>query len=209
MSDNQSPARSNNPGPATPPGNAPHAGFRDAQPLGTGGAATTGPTLTGWPRDLGWSEFSDRNSRPAGESEDAQISVQLQGREITVVREKGRFRLGDSELPMAIDAADSWVVKDKKSATLLAHEQGHYDIAGLCYRDMVNELRRLREKSPARLGRAVTRVMDKHDKRGDELSDLYDSKSETDHGLNQKRQQAWEVQISACKTSGMPMTNPD
>ena len=209
MGDIQSPARSNNPGPATPPGNAPYAGFRDAQPLGTGGAGTTGPTLTGWPRDLGWSEFSDRNSRPAGESEDAQVSVQLQGSEVTVVRENGRFRLGDSELPMAVDKADSWVVKDKKSAALLAHEQGHYDIAGLCYRDMVNALRKLREKSPARLGRAVKRVMDKHDTRGDDLSDLYDSKAETDHGQNQKRQAAWETQIGACKTSGMPMTKPN
>ena len=208
MSDNPSPARSNNPAPATPPGNSPRAGFRSAQPLGTG-TTTTGPSLTGWPLAIGWSEFTDRASRPTGESEDAQISVQLEGQEVKVVREKGRFRLGDSELPMVIDATGSWVVKDKKSAALLAHEQGHFDIAGLCYRDMVVELRKLREKSPARLGRATKRVMDKHDKRGDGLSDLYDSKDETNHGLNKKRQEAWDAQISACKASGKPLTRPD
>ena len=173
------------------------------------GTSTIGPTLTGWPQAIGWSEFTDRANRPPGESEDAQISVQLKGGDVKVVREKGRFRLGDSAFPVVIDTADSWVVKDKKSAALLAHEQGHFDIAGLCYRDMVAELRKLREKSPARLGRATKRVMDKHDKRGDGLSELYDSKGETNHGLNLKRQQVWEAQISACKASGMPMTKPD
>ena len=208
MSDNPFPAGSNNHAPATPPGNSPRAGFRGAQPLGAG-TATTGPTLTGWPRAISWSEFTERSSRPSGESEDAQISVQLQGGDVKVIRERGRFRLGDSDFPMVVDTFASWVVKDKKSAALLAHEQGHFDIAGLCYRDMMTELRKLREKSPARLGRATKRIMDKHDKRGDALSDLYDSKTESNHGLNQKRQQAWEAQIRASKASGKPMTRPD
>lgn len=207
MCENQSPARSNSPAPAAPPGNSPRAGFRNAQPLCAGGS-TTGPTPTGWPRNLGWSEFTAVSSRPRVESKDAHVSVQVDAGDVSVVKGNGRFKLGDGEFSVVTNPVDSWVVKDKKSASLLAHEQGHYDIAVLCYRDMMAESRKSREKSEVRLWCAAIRVMDKHDRRAHKLSALYDLKADTGHGLHKKGQQAWESQIIACKASGMPMTKP-
>jgi hypothetical protein len=76
MSDGQSPALSNSPILDSPSRSPPYAGFRSAQPEGLS-TSTGGPSLSGWPRKIAWSEFREVGNRPDGESEDAQISVEL------------------------------------------------------------------------------------------------------------------------------------
>ena len=95
-----------------------------------------------------------------------------------------------------------------KSSALLAHEQGHYDIVGLYYRDLITELQRLRISSQCELAREVSRIMGQYDQLADTLSDEYDSSQETDHGRNFGRQQAWETQIQNCMQSGTRLTAP-
>jgi hypothetical protein len=110
------------------------------------------------------------------------------------------------EFNAVVNASESWVVVSEKTEQLLIHEQGHFDIAGLCYRDLVAEARGLRERSRNRLVREVRRVMSEHDQRADSLSEEYDV--DTEHGGNQTNQQAWLEQIAASSESGMPLTAP-
>ncbi|MCU7920864.1 MAG: DUF922 domain-containing protein [Candidatus Thiodiazotropha sp. (ex Dulcina madagascariensis)] len=127
---------------------------------------------------------------------------------LVYVQEGGEFRLGEVEFSMVLNAAGSWVVVSAKTTTLLAHEQGHFDIVGLCYRDLVAEIRTLRDRSRRRLILAVRRVMREHDQRAETLTREYDSQQQTNHGRDSVRQQAWESQIQACRQSGAPLTVP-
>ncbi|MDD5267994.1 MAG: DUF922 domain-containing protein [Methylococcales bacterium] len=170
--------------------------------------SATSPTLSGWPRQIVWREFRDLGSRPSGISEDAQVAVELRPSRISVERENGQFKLGNVTFSMGVNRQDSWVVADQKSTALLAHEQGHYDIVGLCYRDLIAELQRLRASSQNQLAREVRRIMGQYDQLADTLSDEYDSSQETDHGRNSSRQQAWEKQIQNCMQSGRRIAAP-
>lgn len=208
MCDDQSPALSNSSILDSPQGSPPYAGFRSAHPEGVS-TATGGPSLAGWPRQIAWSEFNEVSARPEGESEDAQISVELgPEKNVAVERENGQFKLGRVTFKMIVKKAESWVVGNQKSDALLAHEQGHYDIAGLFYRDLMNALRSLRENSVKELGSEINRLMKEYDQFADDMSDQYDSKQETNHGLNTSRQQAWEKQIQDCIKNGTKMTAP-
>ncbi|MET0026323.1 MAG: DUF922 domain-containing protein [Candidatus Thiodiazotropha sp.] len=209
MCEASSPARRNLPTAPGPRPDPPHGGFRSAQPEGADApAASPTPHLTGWPRDLAWDEFREISSRPAGESEDAQISVELRPGRLNFIQENGEYRLGDVAFNTMIKRNQSWAVGSARTDELLAHEQGHYDIAGLCYRDMVAEIRGLRNTQRNALVLDIRRVMGSHDQRADLLSQDYDSEEQTDHGRNRSRQQAWEQQISQCRQSGVPLTAP-
>ena len=137
--------------------------------------STAGPTLSGWPRQIVWREFRDLGSRPSGTFEDVQVAVELRPSQISIERENGQFKLGNVTFRMGVNRHDSWVVADQKSSALLAHEQGHYDIVGLYYRDLITELQRLRTSSQCELAREVSRIMGQYDQLADTLSDEYDS----------------------------------
>ncbi|MGH8498652.1 MAG: DUF922 domain-containing protein [Methylococcales bacterium] len=207
MSDLQSPALSNSPILVSPPGSPPYAGFRSAQPEGLS-TSTGGPSLSGWPRKIAWNEFRDIGSRPAGESEDAQISVEMSPGKVNIEKENGQFKLGKVTFKMIVKKSESWVVKNQKSDALKAHEQGHYDIAGLFYRDLMTMLGNLRTSSVDDLGSETNRLMAEYDQLADTLSDQYDSLTETNHGLNATRQQVWEKRIQDCIQNGTQLTAP-
>lgn len=207
MCDNPSPARSNRPVPPGPSPDIAHAGFGSAQPQGAAASAgQPGPTLTGWPRQLAWSDFNDIQSRPSGESEDARISMGFRPGRLRVVQEGTEHRLGEMAFAMVLNAAGSWVVVSAKTTQLLAHEQGHYDIVGLCYRDLVAQARTLRGATRNRLILEMRRVMREHDQRAESLTRVYET--QTEHGNNQAYQQAWQRQIAASRQSGAPLTAP-
>jgi hypothetical protein len=206
MSDNQSPALSHSPILQSPSGSPPYAGFRSAQPAGF--SASNGvPTLSGWPGNIAWNEFKEVSSRPEGEFEDAQISIELEPeKNISVERENGRFKLGKVTFKMNVKKAESWVVGNQKSDALLAHEQGHYDIAGLFYRDLITALQQLRANSVSGLGRETNRLMAQYDGQADAMSERYDK--DTGHGRNTARQKAWEKQIQEYRQKGGKLTVP-
>lgn len=194
MCEQPSPARSNNPAPAEAGGPLPHAGFAGASPQGVG-TASDGPTLSGWPRRVTWQAFRQRSKRPAGHNEDAQIAVELRPGRLRMVREAGQFRIGRSTLRVRINARRSWVVTSRRSNALLAHEQGHFDLTGLCYRDLVAAIKSARRNSRSALVAEVRRLLREYDQRSDRLSVDYDAA--TRHGLDSDKQTAWEASIRA------------
>lgn len=175
----------------------PIGGFGTPGPLGLNEGGTTGPRLTGWPRQISWDEFKDVATRPAGETEDAQIDTRtLQPEQVGVAREQGQFRLGNFTVKLNVIRNNSWVVANQKSDTLLAHEQGHFDITGLVARDLVKALGALRVSTTDELQREVSRLFEAYDAWAKSLSKQYDG--DTNHGRNAKSQSDWESRIRSC-----------
>lgn len=182
-------------------------GTADARPIGLDASPSTasGPTLTGWPRQVGWGEFEERSRRPDGEDEDAQISSEVtQPPEVGVTRQGGQFRLVAYEVTVSVNTGESWVVTSAKTAALLAHEQGHYDITGLTARDMVAALGRLRAPSTRGLEREVQALIRSTQALADRLTALYDT--QTDHSRNADQQARWEEHLRTAAQTGRRLT---
>ena len=185
----------------------PNEGFEAPTRLGGGDTASSGPRLTGWPSQISWNQFVDVATRPAGESEDAQIDTQTaQPERVGVAREQGRFRLGDFEVRLKVLRANSWVVAKEKNDSLLAHEQGHFDVTGLVARDLVKALGALRVSTTDELQREVSRLYETFDAWAKKLSQRYDD--ETNHGRNTKVQVEWESRIRTCIQQGTSLGTP-
>lgn len=178
-----------------------NAGFEARGPLGKGDVSVAGPRLTGWPKQISWSEFREVVTRPSGETEDAQIDTRtLQPERVGVAREQGQFRLGNFTVKLNVIRDNSWVVANQKSETLLVHEQGHFDITGLVARDLVKALGALRVSTTEELQREVTRLFEAYDAWAKSLSNQYDG--ETNHGRNAIIQAEWEARLRACMQHG-------
>ena len=155
----------------------------------------SGSNITGWPRTLSWSEFNERDSRPEGMDENAQIHSEVQlSPQVTVESDNGKLKLGSFTVQVVTISEDTWVVKGTKSDALLAHEQGHYDITGLMGRDTMNDLKALRARSSRELQQKVTDLLEKYRDLAKSLTKRYDA--ETNHGRNTKAQAEWEKKIA-------------
>jgi len=188
------------PGPETGYPAGGHAGVAKQLGAGTPGpvAAKQGVTqklvLSGWPRSITWNEFKNVASRPDGVKEDAEILTETIGGDARVREVRGRWLIAEANMKVEVNEIESWVVSSTKSPTLLAHEQGHFDIHGIIVgRDMIKALGKLRERSQARLGNAIGKLMQNYKNRGQAMTEKYDN--DTNHGLNATRQAAWEQAI--------------
>src|SRR4051794_10091324 len=113
--------------------NPPRGGFASPSPVGANTAGAVSSGITGWPRDIRWSEFSQVSRSPGGITEDAQIHSEVDSVErVNLIRENGQFRVSGYTARIKVVREDTWVVLGKKTDALLAHEQGHFDITGLC-----------------------------------------------------------------------------
>lgn len=98
----------------------------------------------------------------------------------------------DFEVQCFFDPNDSWVMIDKYSPALLAHEQLHFDIAEVFARKLRRELAHLsygptdyQEKMDMVFQRVLAEMEDIHNR--------YDR--ETDHGLNEETQEKWAIMV--------------
>ena len=192
------------------PGESPTASWTDQGPIGLdagGDAAKASLKITGWPRNITWDEFKELSARPSGENEDAQIHSEVdQPSEVAVVRESGIYRVTSLTVTIRTVTEDDWVVTSQKSAELLSHEQGHYDITGLMGRDMGKEIVAARASSKDDLQTKVTQIIEKYAQRAKDLSAQYDD--ETNHGRNRDAQKKWNDRIHSAMQSGARFTAP-
>jgi hypothetical protein len=187
----------------------PDVGLGDPRPIGLDSGAGTAASLnqTGWPRTLTWSDFPEVSSRPSAADEDAQIHCEVsQPERVSVTREGGQFRVTALTVNITILREDSWVVTSQKTASLLSHEQGHYDITGLMGRDMGNEILAARARTVDGLQEQVTRIIERYRQRSQELNDLYDT--QTNHSRNRDAQARWDERIRASMTNGTRFSAP-
>lgn len=185
----------------------PGASLGSAKPL----AAKTGPDkgvkMTGWPRAIEWKAFREVDERPDGIEEDAQIhSENVFTKEIKIVREKGKYRLGPVSANVVIVSEDTWVVKGTQSDALLSHEQGHYDITGLIGRDLLREVAEIRAPSPKVLKQRVDSTAKRLAELAARLTEKYDD--ETEHGLDKGQQKRWKDHIRKCMKNGHKVSAP-
>ena len=164
------------------------------------------------PTQLSWTDFAPVASLPDASGDEAQTATTMPALSgIQPVSAQGRFSLPNLTLTVGLDRTQTLVVTTaQKTAYLLKHEQGHYDITVLTVRALARELEQLKAGSPAALGREMNAALNKHQQRADLIEVRYDK--DTDHSRNQDAQKTWNQAIDAAMKAsaasllqGMPL----
>jgi predicted secreted Zn-dependent protease len=156
------------------------------------------------PAQLSWSDFRPVGALPDGSGEEAQTSTEMPAMaNIKVVASQGKYSLPDLKLMVGLKRSETLVVTSaRKTADLLKHEQGHFDITVLTIRALAMELQRLTAPSAALLGQQVEALRQKHQRFADAIEEKYDD--ETEHSRNKAVQDKWNQAIrSALLTPGI------
>ncbi|MEZ6117696.1 MAG: hypothetical protein R3C28_14150 [Pirellulaceae bacterium] len=102
--------------------------------------------LNGYPRTLAWSNFAPRATSPSPPFS-AQTGSAFRWRTGGVTLRNGIYRFSSVRVDVSVIAAATWRdmswynnagTADRQR--LLVHEQGHFEITGLCARDLCREL---------------------------------------------------------------------
>ena len=150
---------------------------------------------------LSWTLFRPVGSIPDTD-EDAQINP-----EISPVPNlhpertpAGKFRMPSFTFTVNVNRQNTMIVRSaNKTAELLKHEQGHYDLLVLICRALAREVESLEADSVPELGQQLATAQQTHDSRAQALDALYDK--ETDHSRNRTGQQRWDTAIAAALAS--------
>ena len=161
-------------------------------------------TVTVSPLQLTWNDFLPVQSLPDASGDEAQTATTmppLTG--IQPVLAQGRFSLPNLTLTVGLDRTQTLVISTaQKTADLLKHEQGHFDITVLTVRALAKEMEQLKAGSPSALGQQLNTLLSKHQQRADMIEAKYDK--ETDHSRDQAAQKRWNDAIDAAmKGSGV------
>ena len=107
--------------------------------------------------------------------------------------------LGLTNIVVAVDMvrAQSWVREGAQTASLLEHEQGHYDITALGARDLDRDLAGVTASNMARLRTAVNQLIARHQQEVNRLNLLFDDR--TTHGTNAQQELLWIGRIRTAK----------
>ena len=145
---------------------------------------------------VGWELF-----RPVGHipdtPEEAQINPELPA--VPNLRPErtagGRFRLPAFTFNVGVNRHETMILRTaNKTADLLKHEQGHYDLLVLVTRAWARELESLEADSVAELGRQLADSQQTHADRAQALDAEYDK--QTDHSRDRAAQQRWDQAIT-------------
>jgi hypothetical protein len=156
------------------------------------------------PTQLTWNDFLPVDSLPDSSGDEAQTATKmapLAG--IQPVSSQGKFSLPNLTLTVGLDRAQTLVVKTaEKTAYLLKHEQGHFDITVLSVRALAKDLEQLKAGSPSALGPLVNSALSMHQQRANMLEEKYDK--DTNNSRDQDAQKTWNQAIdTAMKGSGV------
>jgi predicted secreted Zn-dependent protease len=148
--------------------------------------------VTGFDHRVTWEDFTERDSRPAGETEDAFCKARF--RESWGFASDGRnATINSVNVSIAMDSRESWVVTSAESDELLRHEQGHFDITALGARDVHRQLDGMSRRTERELRAAVAELKRNTQREIDRLNELYDD--QTGHGSNRSAQVRWNNRI--------------
>jgi predicted secreted Zn-dependent protease len=155
------------------------------------------------PTQLTWTDFAPVDSLPDGSGDEAQTATTMSPLTgIQPVSTQGKFSLPNLTLTVGLDRTQTLVVKTaQKTADLLKHEQGHFDITVLTVRAMAKEFEQLKAGSPPALGQQLNAVVSKHQQRANMIEVKYDK--DTNGSRDQDAQKSWNQAIDAAmKGSG-------
>lgn len=151
--------------------------------------------VTTLPR-VSWDMFKSVDSIP-DTPEEAQIHPEFAGvPRFSPTRTGGKFKLPSLTLNIGLNRADTLVLKTaNKTADLLKHEQGHYDLLVLVIRALARELESLEADSVPELGRLMNEAQQTHTDRATALDEAYDT--QTNHSRDAQAQARWDAAIAA------------
>lgn len=184
-----------------------------------------GSQMTGLFRKLAWSDFSGTqpSSNPHNMVAQAAPEFSVTGASTQSVGKGASqsWQLGDTvTVTIKFDSAKSWVLplvsqmSQADKDALLKHEQGHYDLVALLARDCFIELMQLkgaRLSSSAVVAQEVQSIHGRYGALAQPLQDLYDGKSQTDHGRDKAKQTVWDgfISTASSQTRVPAMSAPD
>jgi len=151
-------------------------------------------TAAASPPSLEWRHFTPSAGVPAGE--DAHIDPHFDVPTRPLRQVGGQFMLAET-FQITVTPVARVRPGTSQTATLLAHEQGHYDLGLLAARVMARDLQNLRASTQAALGTALRDSFTLHTvTRLGPIQQRYDT--DTAHGTNSQQQQRWEITIRSC-----------
>lgn len=152
--------------------------------------------LVGLPRGITWDDFTEVEEQPAGEHEAAYTKARWNlswGFPSGI----GDYTVANVNITVEMLRDESWVVSGSKTAALLRHEQGHYDITALGARDLHRELPRLRSPTESGLRTAVRNLENRIKAEVAAMNVRYDGTSGgTNHGQDSAAQTRWNGTIA-------------
>ena len=156
---------------------------------------------------LTWNDF--QGHVPAGETLNALTDVEMVFSGFGVEHRDGGVTLRDSlVITVTLRRNRSWArAGAARTAALLNHEQGHYNITALTSRDLFIDLMALKARTFANAGALQTelnRVRGNYDPQA--IHDKYDERTEADHGRDVAGQRRWDGYIQRAFT--VPRTPP-
>jgi Bacterial protein of unknown function (DUF922) len=148
------------------------------------------------PVRLSWSDFRRVDAIPRS-SEEARIAAEMSfPQPLRIERGDAEYRLPSFTITVAPEPSRSVATRSAAaSASLLRHEQGHYDIVVLAARALARELEPITATSPQALTRRVEDCVAKHTARAQRLSEAYDEA--TRHSHDAAEQARWLDRIQA------------
>ena len=172
--------------------------------------------LEGHEETLGWRDFQGTPPGKHSGGDDAQTEARFDVHydyEWDDTHGRQGYYVNHVQVEVTLDRTTMWVVPASKSAELLKHEQGHYDIVALIARDLFEELTGWESgRSPKRF-RKETDLKSAADRLSRQAKNLaarlsgtassvgvYDT--QTKHGQDKKAQEQWDKALEAARSKG-------
>jgi len=147
--------------------------------------------VQGWPSSLKWHQFRTIRQRPPGEDQNAQIQTDTRApSRVEIEKDGAQLRLVGFEVQNVVVRAGSWVVQGTATPALLKHEQGHWDIAGLCAYEYYRNLEALRAPNRTALQAGANTAHQDMKQKANLLQAKYDR--QTHHGGDTAAQVHWD-----------------
>jgi hypothetical protein len=110
--------------------------------MGTPTTAQVLAHLRGYPADVSWGDYKTVATSPDGVSNAYTEATFNAKYDLKVIIDKGKYRVSNLLVTVSKVKGNMWAVGGAaaRTAALLRHEQGHFDIVGLCARDLCREI---------------------------------------------------------------------
>jgi hypothetical protein len=153
-------------------------------------------------RHLTWRDFKRVDASP-NPPYTAQTTPVVAYRAQTGLR-RGKWHVREARVTLRLDPEETWVVRGHETRQLLAHEQGHYDVAVVAARMLQARLDRLESDSAEELDAAIhaafAEIVGSEDGPASlqqQVTAMYedDLNCGSNHGLEAHNQAAWSLRI--------------
>lgn len=157
--------------------------------------------INGFVRGLTWDDFQG----PEGEGDEAAFTKARFDVNWSSASAGGGLGLTNVIVAVTMVRSESWVREGAQTASLLEHEQGHYDITALGARDLDRTLAGVTASNMANLRAAVNQAITRHQAEINAVNHQFDE--HTAHGSQAQREQEWIGRIRSAMADSAGVLN--